>query len=308
MKQKIIFLIVFCACITVQAQRTNLSGQKVGNKPATISYSTTASGLQYRIIKDSVGKNYPEVGGFMSFWFELRTKNDSIISTVFGEPHAIDVPAIEIKHKPGIEEGLMLLTAGDSAEFLLNPDSLYINSFGTQTPDFLKGASQVKMIIKMDKVYTKHFVDSLRADQQARFNENLSKEVEIFKRDSLLIQRYLIKHQLKGEATRGGAYVVKLKSNTNTKARFIPAGESIETTYVGTLLINGIEFDRSEEGKYFKFTVGLGEVIQGWDQAFQKLKHGEKALILIPSRLAYGDRAAGSIPPDSPLLFEVEVK
>ncbi|MGN6647478.1 MAG: FKBP-type peptidyl-prolyl cis-trans isomerase [Cytophaga sp.] len=308
MKQKIIFLIFFCACITVQAQKKNHSVQKAEDKPATISYSTTTSGLQYRIIKDSVGGNFPEVGGFISFWFEIRTQNDSIITTLFGDPHPAAVPVTKVRHEADIEEGLMLLTAGDSAEFLLDADSLYINSFGTQKPDFLNGTSHVKMIIKMDNVYTRHFVDSLKSDQQARVNEKLSKEVEIFKRDSLLIQRYLIKHQLKGEATSGGAYVVKLKNNDAAKARFINIGESIETTYVGTLLINGTEFDRSPEGKYFKFTVGVGEVIRGWDEAFRKLKHGEKALILIPSRLAYGDSSAGTIPPDSPLIFEVEVK
>ena len=308
MKQKIIFLIFFCACITVQAQKKNHSDQKAESKPAGISYSTTASGLQYRIIKDSSGGVYPEVGGMAAFWFELKTEKDSIIGTVFGEPQAAVIPVAELKHKPGIEEGLMLLTAGDSAEFLLNPDSLYLNSFGAQTPDFLKGESHVRMTIKMDKVYSRHFVDSVRSDQQAKVNEDFSKEVEIFKRDSLLIQRYLAKHQFKGEATYGGAYVVKLKSNNAAKARFISVGESIETTYVGTLLINGTEFDRSQEGKYFKFTVGVSEVIQGWDQGFLKLKHGEKALILIPSRLAYGDSSAGTIPPNSPLIFEVEIK
>jgi len=60
---------------------------------------------------------------------------------------------------------------------------------------------------------------------------------------------------------------------------------------------------------YFEFTVGLGEVIKGWDYAFQRLKIGEKALILTPSGLAYGADGAGeAIPSNAPLLFEVEIK
>jgi len=53
----------------------------------------------------------------------------------------------------------------------------------------------------------------------------------------------------------------------------------------------------------------VGQVIKGWDEGLQKLKHGDKAIILIPSRLAYGARGAGgSIPPNAPLVFEVEIK
>ena len=74
-------------------------------------------------------------------------------------------------------------------------------------------------------------------------------------------------------------------------------------------MIEGTEFDRSPEGNYFEFTVGIGEVIKGWDYAFQRLKLGDKALILIPSGLAYGyEGVTGVIPPNTPLLFEVDIK
>jgi FKBP-type peptidyl-prolyl cis-trans isomerase FkpA len=113
---------------------------------------------------------------------------------------------------------------------------------------------------------------------------------------------------LKGEAIEGGVYIVKLKAG-NKKDPYIVRVETVETTYIGKLLIEGTEFDRSASGTYFQFTVGIGEVIKGWDYAFQRLKLGEKALILIPSGLAYGARGAGdAIPPNAPLLFEVEIK
>ncbi|MGN6647477.1 MAG: FKBP-type peptidyl-prolyl cis-trans isomerase [Cytophaga sp.] len=270
-------------------------------------YKKTESGLEYKIVKDSTGEDYPELGGFIAFWFEVRNDKDSIIDSQFGDVRPAAAPIMEIKHKPSIEEGLMLLTEGDSAEFLLNADSLYINSYGAQRPSFLKEGSTVKMIIKVVKVYSKHFVDSARAVQAQQMAEFEAMQAEVYKKDSIIIQEYLKKHKLKGESTIGGAYVVKLKKNTSTDL-FISSGEAVETKYLGKLLTDGTEFDKSGD-EYFKFTVGVQQVIPGWDQAFQKLKHGEKALILVPSRLAYGDRGAGGkIPPNTPLLFEVEVK
>ncbi len=55
------------------------------------------------------------------------------------------------------------------------------------------------------------------------------------------------------------------------------------------------------------FTVGAGEVIKGWDLGFIGAKVGEKRTLTIPAELGYGSRAVGSIPPNSTLIFDVEV-
>ncbi len=271
-------------------------------------YKKTDSGLEYQIAKDSTGEDFPEKGGFITFWFEIQNDKDSILDSQFKDPNPVGIPTPEVAHMPSIEEGFMLLTEGDSAVFLLNADSLYTNTFRRKTPENLKPGSMVKMIVRMGKVYSKQFVDSVMAIQEKQMENQAVAEKESYKKDSIIIQDYLAKHKLKGQATLGGAYVVKLKSNDATDL-FIAPGDSIQTTYVGKLLIEGTEFDKSPAGEYFKFTVGMGQVIKGWDEGFQKLKRGEKALLLIPSRLAYGSRGAGgAIPPNAPLLFEVEVK
>jgi len=304
MDQKIIFLIVFYACaISLKAQnKTAFATAKSGN-----AYSKTASGLEYQIIKEGVGKETPESGGYITFWYQLQTIKDSVIDSQFGNiPITFSTP--EVTHKPSIEEGLRLLTEDDSAIFLLNADSLYINTFHEKRPAYIKPQSTIKMIVKMGRVYSKQRVDSLSKRPEVIKTNNISAEEEIFKRDSILIQVYLTSNHLKGIATKSGAYVAILKPNTASKD-FVRSGESIKTTYVGKLLIDGTEFDRSPAGDYFTFDVDQGQVIRGWDEGFLKLKHGEKALILIPSRLGYGSRGAGaSIPANAPLLFEVEVK
>ncbi len=305
MNRLFIFTILFCVCsIGLHAQ--NKKTTSPSNKSNV--YSKTASGLEYLIIKDSVGGVYPEKGGYITFWFEIQTDKDSVYDSQFSDPNPVGIPTPEVLHKASIEEGFHILTEGDSAVFLLNADSLYTNTFNRPLPESFRSGRNVKMIVRMAKVYTKKFVDSVMAVQNEQNAEAFAIERETYKKDSIIIQEYLTKNKLKGVATIGGAYVVKLKENKETNL-YISPSDIVETSYVGSLLIEGTEFDKSLAGEYFKFTVGIGQVIKGWDQGFQKLKRGEKAILLIPSRLAYGPLGAGNaIPPNAPLMFTVEIK
>ena len=89
----------------------------------------------------------------------------------------------------------------------------------------------------------------------------------------------------------------------------IEASSSAKVTvhYTGTLT-NGQVFDSSvSRGEPFTFTLGVGQVIAGWDQGVKGMKVGGKRKLIIPAHLAYGDRGAGSIPPGATLVFEVEL-
>jgi FKBP-type peptidyl-prolyl cis-trans isomerase len=86
------------------------------------------------------------------------------------------------------------------------------------------------------------------------------------------------------------------------------SGETVSVHYVGTLQADGKEFDSSRKrGQPFTFPLGAGRVIKGWDQGVVGMKVGGKRKLTIPPSLAYGDRGVGSIPPNSTLVFEVEL-
>lgn len=88
-----------------------------------------------------------------------------------------------------------------------------------------------------------------------------------------------------------------------------PNGWEVHAHYTGTLASDGSKFDSSKDrGKPFVFTIGKGQVIQGWDEGFQSMKVGERAILHLSSDYGYG--AAGSppkIPANAKLNFEVEL-
>jgi peptidylprolyl isomerase len=85
-------------------------------------------------------------------------------------------------------------------------------------------------------------------------------------------------------------------------------GDEVTAHYTGTLL-DGSTFDSSRSrGKPFKFTIGQGQVIKGWDQGFAGMKIGEKAILRCRSDYAYGPRGSPpKIPADATLDFDVEL-
>lgn len=99
--------------------------------------------------------------------------------------------------------------------------------------------------------------------------------------------------------------IEELKAGTGAEAK---AGQQVSVHYTGWLT-DGKKFDSSvDRGQPFKFQLGGGQVIQGWDKGVAGMKVGGKRKLTIPPAMGYGERGAGGvIPPNATLIFEVEL-
>jgi len=113
------------------------------------------------------------------------------------------------------------------------------------------------------------------------------------------IAEYLEANNITAEPTYSGMYYIETLAGTGPQAN---GGDEVSVRYRGTFL-DGSEFDSGT----FTFTLGIGQVIRGWDEGIKYMKEGGKAQLIIPSNLAYGPDGRASIPGYSTLLFDVEL-
>ncbi|MBT3244909.1 MAG: peptidylprolyl isomerase [Bacteroidetes bacterium] len=113
------------------------------------------------------------------------------------------------------------------------------------------------------------------------------------------LDEYLLENNITAEPTYSGIYYIETLAGSGVPA---DGGDRVRVKYSGTFL-NGNEFDSGE----FEFTIGIGQVIRGWDEGINYMKEGGKAILIIPSNMAYGSSGSQSIPGYTTLLFEVEL-
>ena len=111
------------------------------------------------------------------------------------------------------------------------------------------------------------------------------------------------------QTTASGLQIIDTQEGTGTSPK---TGQTCLMHYTGWLHkdgAKGAKFDSSlDRGEPFGFTIGVGQVIKGWDEGVASMKVGGKRTLIIPSSLGYGARGVGGvIPPDAELHFDVEL-
>ncbi len=105
------------------------------------------------------------------------------------------------------------------------------------------------------------------------------------------------------ESTSNG---ISIQDTTVGSGVVAEVGDVVVANYTGRLT-DGTVFDSSEGKQPISFTLGAGQVIQGWDQGLVGMKEGGKRKLTISPAFAYGSRQVGPIPPNSTLVFDVEL-
>jgi FKBP-type peptidyl-prolyl cis-trans isomerase len=227
-----------------------------------------------------------------------------------GEP--LDFKCGSQFENPGFMEVIGMMKEGGKANAIV-PSSMAFGAKGAGNgivPPF----STLYYDIELIKIISKEQFDAKQAKKQAEqarmqaeMQEQMKAENAVREKEELpILEKYLKDNNVTPTTTLpSGLIYIETKAGTGPS----PAeGKKVKVHYTGKLL-DGTVFDSSlERGKPFEFTLGRGEVIDGWDLGIALMKEGGKATLIIPSKLAYKDQGAGEvIPPYSTLSFEVEL-
>jgi len=232
-------------------------------------------------------------GDIITFDLVIKNDADSTIkdSRKEGKPLQDLVPpaAPAGSFKGSFENGLRLLSVGDSATIFVPVDSLFKDA-NQPVPPFLKRGTDVRFIVKIKK-----------SQSRAEFEKDMAKlSAEQTGKDAKLIEAYVANSGKQFTKTSTGLYASISNPGVGEGPKM---GESWEVNYIGTFL-DGKEFDKGAGVAM----PPVGQLVPGFNEALMLLKKGGKGTFVIPSALGYGAQgAAPRIPANAILVFELEV-
>lgn len=152
---------------------------------------------------------------------------------------------------------------------------------------------------------TKYSIIFITAFLSLLFTTSCKKDSDedLKKKEEAELQKYLDDNNITTQPEASGLYYIETTAGTGDNP--VP-GNTVSVHYTG-MYLDGTVFDSSVGRNPIDFTLGVGQVIAGWDEGIALMKKGGKATLIIPSNLAYGPTGRGSIPPYSTLVFDVEL-
>jgi FKBP-type peptidyl-prolyl cis-trans isomerase FkpA len=285
-------------------------------------FKKTATGLQYQVVSRGKGPA-PQKGDVLLINACYKTEKGDVLFNTADEELPIVLPYSEdlAQENGGFLEAVNMLQKGDSLVFKFSVEKLFgENPNYTTTQYSLKKDDKIFLHLQLQDILTEEAHKKWETEQITMLQEKQQKKDELqFAEDAKIIANHLKKHEITTQVTASGlCYVI----DTPGQGAQPKQGDRVKVNYTGRL-IDGKVFDTSladtakqhgihNPGRPYEaieFQVGVGQVIQGWDEGIMCLRQGSKARFFIPSRLAYGSQSVedGLIPANAVLMFDVEL-
>ncbi len=232
--------------------------------------------------------------------------NDSLIQSTVrdnGGPREFTMPdSTAMKGKvPAVFEALMYMTNGDSATVLQPVDSMMAKGI----PKEFGEVKQIRFEVKVVDILTPEKIAEREAEAAKKAEGVKAQGIEIGAQIKTALDDYKAKKLGdKLQKTESGLEYIILDKGTGAA---IKDGDRVPTNYYGVLKTTGVMFDNSfDRGGAAPFTVG--GLVPGFNEGMKLLNKGGKAILFIPSALAYGAQESGPIPANSDLVFYIGVE
>ncbi|MEM9325254.1 MAG: FKBP-type peptidyl-prolyl cis-trans isomerase [Bacteroidota bacterium] len=255
---------------------------------------TTDLGTEVNFHKRGNGEGFVE-GELLRMNLKFTTASGQVITETREDdpmyiPYRTDTAGIMGQFQSVLE----LLSVGDSCTFEIPAEDVFQKTFQRPLPDSIEASSMTKWELGIaEQVSMEEYQERAQALQ-------VQMEAEQLVIDANKIEAYLSENGLSAETTESGLrYTITQTGSGPTPDQ----GQRVNVRYAGRFMENGQEFDAGD----YAFPLGAGQVIRGWDEGISYLQVGSKAVLYIPSALAYGPRGRASIPPNSILIFDVEL-
>jgi len=242
-------------------------------------YESTESGLYYKFKERNPEGKISQMGDFLFMTVSYHSDNDSIPK--FESREIMDVMS-ESLYKGDLYEAYSMLKEGEEAEFVIKADSFFYY-FMRQVPPFITAENVLYFTIRMEKV----------------------KSVEDFEQEEeAAIADYITRNNISVEPTESGLYYIETEKG---KGKKVEMGDSVRVHYTGKFLDETV-FESSVGNEPLAFRLGVNPMIEGFVEGVLLMNQGGKATLILPFDIAYGmSHPMSSIPPFTPLLFEIEM-
>jgi len=258
-------------------------------------FSKTDTGIYYKLNKITEHNKKPEPTDYITVNVSYLTDYDSVF--LKGQR---TFQLTESEFEGSIDECFLMMYEGDSTTFIIDAYDFFTKTLKTKPPHFFKKGDDLKVALRLDEIRTQEQYDKDKAD--------FLKWIEDFgEYEKTVLKRFISEEKIDVEPMENGMYYISIFEGTGKP---VEDGDLVTVNYEGRFL-NGKFFDSTIKRKQpFEFVYGSEmQVIPGMEKAIGRMREGERALIILPSELAWGEKGSstGIIPPFTSVIYEIEL-
>ncbi len=258
-------------------------------------FDKTESGLYYKFHYQDADGKVPQQGDVLTLAMVYRLE-DSILFDSRPSPQPMALPLTLPEYPGDIYEALAMMKVGDSATFILSADSFFMKTVQLpELPPFVEPGSVLHFDIKM-----------LRAQSMLEIEEERLAKLEVLRTEEpLKLAAYLAENNITTLPRESGLYFIEKQKGTGRTPK---EGDHFEAHFIIETIDGKRLFSSHDRNELISIEFGKHFDNDGVTEALRLMRNGSRALIIVPSSLAYADQGRGEmVPPYTTLVYDIEI-